>query len=375
VTTDWIRTPEALARLADEIRAGRAFALDSESDSLYHHFDKVCLVQIATEGGAAYLVDPLVLKDQSPLAPFMADSGTMKVLHGADYDVTTLKRDFGFSFAGIFDTMIAARFLGLPEIGLQSVARRELGVELSKSSQKDDWSRRPLTPTQESYARADVQHLLPLHARLVAQLRAVGRLAWVEEECAAVAALEPARRRKEKDAYQKVKGARRLKPRALAILRELFAWRETRAEATDVPAFKIASNETLLALAAAAPRTRGDLAQARLNGRLLDHGAALLGAVQRGLALVETDLPSVPREPRPVVSDEVRRRTDALRDWRKKEAEAQKLDPSVVLPQRLIDRLAEAAPRDTLALARVLGLRRWRIEAFGTALVRAIAVR
>ena len=375
MTTDWIRTPEALARLADAIRGGRALALDSESDSLYHHFDKVCLLQIATEGGAAYLVDPLVLKDQSPLAPFMADPGITKVLHGADYDVTTLRRDFGFSFARIFDTMIAARFLGLPEIGLQSVARRELGVELSKSSQKDDWSRRPLNPTQEAYALADVQHLLPLHARLEAQLRAVGRLAWVEEECAAVAALEPARRRREKDAYQRVKGARRLKPRALAILRELFAWRETRAEETDLPAFKIAGNETLLALAAAAPRTRGDLAQARVNGRLLDHAAALLAAVKRGLALAETDLPSVPREPRPVVSDDVRRRTDALRDWRKKEAEAQKLDPSVILPQRLIDRLADAAPRDTPALERVLGLRRWRIEAFGAALVRAISLR
>src|SRR4029453_5331053 len=111
-------------------------------------------------------VDPLAGEDMSALAPLLADPGIVKILHGADYDVTTLKRDFGFRFASLFDTMIAARFLGLPEVGLQAVARAELGVELSKESQKDDWSRRPLTPVQEAYALADVQHLIPLHTRL-----------------------------------------------------------------------------------------------------------------------------------------------------------------------------------------------------------------
>ncbi|HSD26606.1 MAG TPA: HRDC domain-containing protein [Vicinamibacteria bacterium] len=368
--TDWIRTPQDLARLADELRGCRALALDSESDSLYHHFDKVCLLQVATERGSACLVDPLSLRDLSPLAPFLADPAVTKVLHGADYDVTTLKRDFGFSFDGLFDTMIAARFLGFPEIGLQSVARRELQVELSKTSQKDDWSRRPLTSTQEAYALSDVRHLLGLRSRLEEQLEARGRLAWVHEECAAVAALEPARRRKDADAYLKAKGARRLSPRSLAVFRELFAWREARAEATDIPVFKIAGNETLLAMATAAPTTREALAGLRLGGRLLEHAGALLAAVERGLAVPDGELPRVPREPRPFVPDEVRRRTDALRAWRARKAEAEKLDASVILPQRLIDQLAEVAPRDASALERVEGLRRWRIESFGEELVR-----
>jgi ribonuclease D len=366
---EWIRTPEGLSRLADELRGSRSLALDSESDSLYHHFDKVCLIQLASEGGRAVLVDPLVLRDLGPLGPLMADPQVTKVLHGADYDVTTLKRDFGFSFAGVFDTMIAARFLGLPEIGLQAVARRELGVELSKGSQKDDWSRRPLTPIQEAYALADVQHLLLIRARLEEQLRALGRLAWLEEECAAVAALEPARRRKDPDAYQKVKGARRLSPRALAILRELFAWREARAEKTDTPAFKILGNETLLVLAAEPPRTREDLARLRVPSRL--DSAELLDAVDRGSGVPESDLPRIPREPRPSFSDEVRGRMERLKAWRAQEALAIELDPSVILPQRLIDRLAEQAPRAAETLEAVEGLRRWRIEAFGPALLRA----
>jgi ribonuclease D len=372
---EWIRTADAVARLAEDLRGCRTLALDSESDSLYHHFDKVCLIQLSSDQGRAVLIDPLVARELQPLAPLMEDPRVTKVLHGADYDVTTLKRDFGFSFGGIFDTMLAARFLGLPEIGLQAVVRRELGIELSKGSQKDDWSRRPLTPTQEAYALADVQHLLEIRARLEDQLRAAGRLVWLEEECAAVAALEPARRRKDKDAYQKVKGARRLTPRALAILRELVWWREVRAESTDIPAFKILGNETLLAMAAAVPRTRDDLARLRLPSRLFDHAHDLLGAIERGSQVPDAELPRIPREPRPVVSEETKRRVSGLKAWRGLEAEAQKLDPSVILPQRLIDRLAESAPRDMPMLEGIEGLRRWRIEAFGPALIRATQAR
>ena len=203
-STPWIRTREELGRLAESLAGCAALALDTESDSLHHHVEKVCLVQLATDRGQARLVDPLALADLSALAPAMADPRMVKVLHGADYDVTTLKRDFGFRFAGLFDTMIAARFLGRPQIGLQALAQSELGVALSKDSQRDDWSRRPLTPTQEAYALADVAHLLRLRARLADELRQLGRLAWVEEESAVVAALEAARRGRDPEAYQRV---------------------------------------------------------------------------------------------------------------------------------------------------------------------------
>jgi ribonuclease D len=372
VVAPWIRTSEELARFASALSQCRALALDSESDSLHHHVEKVCLVQLATDRGDAVLVDPLSVRDLAPLGPALADPEVVKVLHGADYDVTTMKRDFSVAFAGLFDTMIAARFLGLPEVGLQAVARAELGVTLSKDSQKDDWSRRPLTPAQEAYALADVQHLLALHGRLVQKLRDLGRLEWVLEESAAVAALEPARRRREGDAYLKVKGARRLSRRELAVLREVWAWREELATATDVPAFKLLGNDVLMTLAEEPPRTAADLGRVRgISPRLRDQSRGLLEAVSRGLAVPASELPSIADTPRPVMPQAVRRRIEALRAWRVQEAARAGLDVSVVLPQRLLERVAEAGPRTLADLQEVEGLRRWRMRAFGEALLAA----
>ena len=371
--TRWIRTTGELAELVGSLAGRRAVALDTESDSLHHHREKVCLVQIGVEEGG-WLVDPLAARDLSPLGPLLADPAVVKVLHGADYDVTTLKRDFGFTFASVFDTMIASRVLGRPEIGLQALLRTEFGIALAKDSQKDDWSRRPLTPTQEAYALADVAHLIPLHDRLVAALEEVGRLEWVREECAAVAALDPARRGRDAEAWQRIKGARRLSRRQQAVLQAVFAWRDAIADRTDVPAFKIVSSETLMDLAGRHPATVEELrAMKGLSPRVHREAGALLEAIARAWALPEDAWPHMPVAPRPVVSEATRRRIDALRTWRTAEAKRLALDVSVVLPQRLLDRVAEAAPRTMSDLETVEGLRRWRRDTFGEALVRVSA--
>jgi ribonuclease D len=371
----WIRSAEALSGFVSSLAGGPAIGLDTESDSLHHYREKVCLIQIASRDGRAALVDTLAFRDLSPLAPLMAERSVEKVLHGADYDVATLKRDFGFAFAGIFDTMIAARFLGLPALGLAAVAQSELGVTLSKARQRDDWSRRPLSPEQMAYALADVRHLVELKDRLEARLRAAGRLEWVLEECEAVAALPPLERRSDPEAWL-VRGAHGLAPRALAALRELHAWRERRAEATDTPAFKVLGNEPLLRLAEGRPRTEGELrGTPGVSHRLRPVLGELLAAIRRAEAMPESELPRLRRPPpRPQVPEDERRRAERLRAWRAERATALGLDVSVVLPQRLIDRLAAAAPRDAASLAAVEGLRLWRTQAFGEDVLRALAV-
>ncbi len=369
----WIRTQPALEELARSLESCRAIGLDTESDSLYHHRDKVCLVQIANDRGEAFLVDSLAV-DLRPLGRAMADPRLVKVLHGADYDVTTLKRDFAFSFAALFDTMIAARLLGQSELGLVAVARDELGLTLTKTNQKDDWSRRPLTPQQEAYALADVTHLVELRGRLEARLVAASRLEWLREECDAVAELEPLARRRDPDAYLAVKGAKRLAPRALAALRELHAWRERRAEETDTPAFRILGNEGLLKVAELLPTSEAELrAVPGVLPRLQRQAGSILDAVRRALALPEAELKRVPRVARPVVPDAVLRRVERLKAWRTLKGQELALDASVVLPQRLIDRLAETAPEDAAGLASIEGLRRWRARAFGAELLAAVS--
>jgi ribonuclease D len=372
--TRWIRTRDELQELAQSLASCRALALDSESDSLHHHAEKVCLVQLGSDSGVACLIDPLAVGDLTPLAPLIADPAVLKVFHGADYDVTTMKRDFGFTFAGLFDTMIAARFIGAKEIGLQALARAELGVEISKDSQKDDWSRRPLTPKQEAYALADVQYLLALRERLTERLRALGRLSWVEEECEAVAALEPARRGRDPEAYLRVKGVSRLPRRQQAVFRGLFEWREALAAKTDIPAFKLIGSESLLAIAERLPRTAVELAEVKgLSARIRSQPAAPLEAIERALALSEDELPRSVAPRKPLVPDAVRRRIDALKAWRNREAVALGLDPSVILPQRLVEKVAEAGPRRVLDLSAIPGLRRWRVEALGAGMIAATA--
>jgi ribonuclease D len=382
-SSPWLRTSEEVATALGSW-SGTALALDSESDSLHHHREKVCLIQAADARGGAWLIDPLAGPDLSPLGRIVGDGAVVKVLHGADYDVVTMKRDFGFTFVNLFDTMIAARFLGLPAVGLQALALAELGVALTKESQRDDWSVRPLTARQQAYALADVQHLLALHERLEARLREAGRLSWVQEECEAVTTLPPSRRRQSDD-YLGVKGARRLSTRHLGALRELYAWRESVAERTDVPAFRILGNEPLLAIAQAAPADAAALERLRTHApemkpvplRLLRaYAPPLLEAVARAAALPEAELPRLsPAPPRPMVDEAGKRRVEALKAWRARKAAELALDVSVVLPQRLLDKVADAVPRRPEDLVRVEGLRRWRMAEFGPELVAQLAGR
>ena len=179
----WIRTPAEAEALARELRGLPAVAVDTEADSLHHYPERLCLIQLADPGGRVFFVDTLVLLDLEPLRRLFADPATVKVFHSGDNDVVYLKRRFGLAFAGLSDTMLAARFLGVRELGLERLLLKYLDVQPVRSQQKTDWARRPLTPTQEVYAAEDVRHLITLRERLLAELRAIGREGWLDEEC------------------------------------------------------------------------------------------------------------------------------------------------------------------------------------------------
>jgi ribonuclease D len=368
--TRWIRTADELDALVDELAECRAIGIDTEADSLHHYTEKVCLLQLTAFGGASWLVDPLALRDLSPLAPILADPSVLKVVHGGDNDVTSMRRDFSFTFRSMFDTSIAARLLGDTEVGLEALVRNELGVELSKGSQRDDWSKRPLTTKQEAYALADVAHLMALAARLTDRLAAAARTEWAREEFEALANLPPAQKRTGPDEFRRIKGSAKLSRRKQAVLRELYLWREERAAAADRPPFKIVGPEILLAMAEQPPTTVDEVARALASYRAQSSQIEVVfAAIQRGLQLPEDKLPARDNGERKPFSPSARRHIEALRVWRDKQAKHSRLDPAIVLPSRLIERIALAEPQTVAELAGIEGIRQWRVTEWGPALL------
>jgi ribonuclease D len=370
----WIRTPDEAEALARELSGLPAIAVDTEADSLHHYPERLCLIQLADPRGRVFFLDTLVLLDLNPLRRLFAEPSTLKVLHSGDNDVVYLKRRFGLAFAGLSDTMLAARFLGVRELGLDRLLLKYLDVQPARSQQKTDWARRPLTAAQEHYAAEDVRHLIGLRDRVLADLRAMGREAWLEEECEALAALPVPERLSDEEAYRRIRGASRLSPRALAVLRVLYRQREAWARAEHRPPFKVLSPETLIALAERQPADQASLAGIPgLSPRLVDrYGDALVAAVARGLAEGLPELPRALRSARPVVTPASRQRAESLRKWRTEASEVSGLDPGVLLPQRLINALALDPPLDLDGLRSVPGLRHWRVDAFGPAILAAL---
>ena len=374
IPSRWVETTTDLAAVALRLRAPGQVALDTEGDSLHHYPERLSLIQLAVPSGEAWLVDPLAVADLSPLASVVAAPAVVTVVHAGDNDLVQLKRR-GFAFASLFDTSIAARFLGARALGLDVLLQTYLGVELPPSKQRDDWSRRPLSEAQLRYAEADVLHLFALKSRLTEELARAGRLAWVEEECAALAAQPASERVSDPNAFAGLKGARELRPRNLAILRELYDLREQLARAADRPPFKILSAEMLMALAQAPPADGAAMAQiVGCTPRVISRwGDAILAAVARAHALADDALPVLERRPRPRIPGAGARRIEALRQWRSDAAPRFGLEPGLLLPNRLIGAVAAARPGDPGALASVDGVRRWRAETFGTEIVAVLA--
>lgn len=351
-------------QLLGEAEAARAIVIDTESDSLYHYHQKICLVQVATEAGSSYLIDPLEGFRIEDLRSLLENPDLTKVFHGADYDIALLKAKASIGVRNIYDTMVAAKFLGRTEVGLQATLRDELGLTISKGNQKDDWSARPLSAEQLAYALTDVKHLLEVMTKQRGELETMRRLHWVEEECRALESLGglPAKT-DPREVFRDVKGVAALSPRALAVFRELIACRELIADELDLPPFRVAVNESLMALARA--EKDGGREAVTNHVRRREYAERFHEALQRGLETPEAEFPRLERGRRIELPLAQQRRVAALKDWRKAAAARTGLELSLVIPQRLIDRIAEANPRTLDELHAIEGLRRWRVEAFG----------
>jgi ribonuclease D len=366
-----------LASLARSLATEPVVAIDTEADSFYHYFDKTCLVQIATPK-RIFLVDPLALGGPAhlaPLGPVLASKKVRKIFHAGEYDLFVLKRDCGFQFANLFDTMICAQLLGYPSVGLAALAERHFGVRLPKDEQRSDWSSRPLRESQLAYAAADVTHLIPLTERLEAELRRASRWEWALEEFETLAHRQWPEREFDKLGYLRIKGARALDPEALAILRELYWMRDRRARQVDRPPFKILGNRTLIEIAQQAPESDADLAKIKGMTELMLRRLArdVVGAVSRGKKRKHGPVPRGDGSGRRRMDRPAERRLAALKRWRGERARELALDPGVLCPNSALEAMAVRNPARVEELRDVAGLKGWFVREFGREIVKELA--
>jgi len=369
-----------LKSLCRALRREEVLALDTEADSLYHYFPKVCLIQIATNRNA-FLIDPIAIKSMDPLGPLLASKKIKKVFHGADYDVRSLFRDFGIRVNNLFDTMVASQFIGENEPALAGVVLRRFGAILDKKYQRANWSRRPLSRDMMLYAARDTAYLIRLYGQLTVELKAKGRLSWVEEECEL---LSRDGRAENKDVttapkggpplFKRFKGAGKMAPRDLAVLENILVFRENMAIEKDRPPFKIFSNRVIQHLVGAKPTHRKALRKIQhLPAEFIRlYSESVFKAIERGLELPEGQLPSYPRVRRRPQPPEKQTRLKRLKRWRGLKAKELELQTGLICNNVLLDALAADNPKDLHGLNAIPGMKAWQRKVLGPEIIKVL---
>lgn len=332
----WIDTAEDLAALVNELKSEPRYALDTEFHGERSYWPRLALIQIAWPSGVA-LIDPLAA-DPAALREVLAGPGVM-VAHAADQDLGILDRACGRVPSTLFDTQVAAGFIGLGTPSLASAVERLLGTRLAKGDRLTDWTRRPLSAEQRAYAAADVEHLLELHDELVEKLTAAGRLQWATDEC------EERRRRVRSrpdpdTAWWRIKGARQFRGTTRGVAQTVAAWRERTAETLDVPPRYVLSDLALAGLVHRPPRTRDELTAIRgIDGRMRDGQAKeLLAAVQSGVDLDASELHMPEREH---VDRSLAPAVTVLGAWLAQRASELDLDPALLATRAELTQLLQ----------------------------------
>jgi ribonuclease D len=357
------------ARIADVME----LALDTEGASFHRFVDRIYLLQLSTRTEHA-VIDPIPIGKPSGLGRLLEDPHVEVVFHDADYDLRLLEQDYGWKVRHIFDTRVAAQLLGYTAFGLAALLERFFDVKLDKKHQRADWSMRPLTPDMLDYAAQDTRYLLELKDRMSAELERMGRMTWAREE---FALLEGTRWGDEDPSlsFLKLKGARDLTRRELAVLRELVPWREGVAKQMDRATFRVLGNEQLLDIARSQPQTRDALGKIKgmPRGIFEQRGNELLDAVRRALAVADADLPRFPKAPRWDRDPEFDTRVSALKTARDAAAKRLALDPGVLCSRDRLEAVARRNPATISEVREIPELRRWQVAELGEAFVTALA--
>jgi ribonuclease D len=361
-------------RFLASIAGTRELALDTEGASFHRFVDRIYLLQLSTRERSA-IIDPLPIGSPAGLGRLLEDASVEKVFHDADYDLRLLHQDYGWQSVNIFDTRVAAQLLGLKAFGLAALLERYFGIKLDKKHQRADWSLRPLTPGMLDYAAQDTRYLLDLRDRLKEALHEAGRWSWAAEEFARLDGTKWDTEDGDDSGWMRIKGARDLTRRELALFRELVKWRDGVAALLDRATFRVVGNETLLAIAHEAPKTREALAAIRgmPRGMVDSRSADVLAAIQRGQAEPDATLPRFPKAPRWERDPDFDARAARLKVVRDAAAARLSMDPGVLCSRERLEAIARANPHTLDELSRVSDVRRWQVEVLGPDFLRALA--
>jgi ribonuclease D len=339
-----ITSAAQLHELLPEIESVGRAAVDTEADSLHCYREKLCLLQISVTAHD-YIVDPLANIDLAPLSAALERKEI--VLHGADFDLRLLRRGLNFAARRIFDTVIAARLLGIRDFSLAALVKRHFDVDLGKGSQKANWARRPLSDRMLEYAMNDTHYLLPLADRLESQLREHNRLDWLRQSCQRAIEQAAVERVRDEDELWRIRGSASLSGRAAAVLRALWQWREKEAEAADRPPFYILQNDELLNAAASfAAESVPDYRYFSSRRRQTFRHAA-----QSGLQLPEAEWPVSRHRFGTRPSTEMVRRTEQLRQRRDRAARELDLESAFIASRSTLEAIAADQTRAVKLLA------------------------
>lgn len=360
-------------RAMSEISRARRIGLDLESNGFFRYPEQVCLIQISTPRDV-FVIDPLALEDMKPLGDVLAKKRIETVLHAGSHDVLSLHRDWDMRIENLFDTNIAAAFVGMSRLGLANVLEEELGVDIPKEKriQRSDWSNRPLSRKALDYAANDVRYLHELRDNLGKKLRKLGREEWVKEECQRLSRMRYEPPDPEMAVFN-VKGWRSLDDRGLAILKSLVEYREDHAVRMGRPHFRVIPDMALVTLA---DKPNSDLRRVRGLGNFArgSHARGIRKAIAEGKSAKPPKRPIQPRQPRiPRGQREaISRRLATLKQWRIAQGKDLSLDPALLWPMRSLQRIARE-PDKLESEMQDSEIRRWQRKEFGKSLRRALA--
>jgi ribonuclease D len=357
----------AIAALSHADRIG----VDIEGDSLYHYNEKVTLIQISG-GNKNYIFDPILLDSVLELGPLFENRLILKIFHGSEYDITSLKRDFGFKIGPIFDTALAARAIGLKRWSLKELVSHFFGVILAKIHQKSNWSLRPLSQGQLDYACEDTVYLENPHSLLTDAVKQKGRADQIAEECILLEDLTWSRKPFESSDYLRITGANALSSEAQKILRALIVAREGLSKDENLPPFKVAHNSDLITLAIHAPRDEEEFTKLFGKGRIMKEIPRWLAAIQRG-GISEEPLPQKERKKNSPMTISQQKLFARLRIWRDQQAKSEDVEAAMVVTTTLLKAIAKKKPVTVAELASIPTLRQWQSSHYGTKLTHEIS--